>query len=211
MSDASENVEPVAPRGPRRKLIRPPSRAVTLVLAALGTVALALGMYFGYIALFGEDEAAEAERPVVPTHTVEPRKGGFSVTAPTSMDVERSARSVYLSTPTKDLVITVGPSGGGSLKASDGRILTSLRTEYRKVRLVSSERIEVNGRTALTTGGQAVNRKGVKLRFVLVTLPAKKVNYSVTAFTAFDSDPAVVLPLVNTVVEGFEPMPRRAK
>ncbi len=210
MSDASENVVPEPPRGPRRRLVKPPSRAVTAVLLAFGTVALALGVYFAYVALFGEDEAV-AERPEVPTRTVEPRKGGFTLTAPTSMDVKRGARSVNLSTPTKDLVITVGPSGGGSLKASDRRILNSLRTEYRKVRLVSSEKIEVNGRTALTTGGQAVNRKGVKLRFVLVTLPAKKVNYSVTAFTAFDSDPAVVLPLVNTVVEGFEPMPRPAK
>lgn len=210
MSDASENVEPVVSRGPKRKLIKPPSRAVTVVLGVVGTLALVLGLYVGYVAMFGEEEAV-AERPTVPTRTVEPRKGGFTVTAPTSMDVKRGARSVNLSTPTKDLVITVGPSGGGSLKASDRRIVTSLRGEYRKVRLVSSEKIEVNGRTALTTGGQAVNRKGVQLRFVLVTLPAKKLNYSVTAFTAFDSDPAVVLPLVNTVVEGFEPTPRSAK
>lgn len=209
MDDATTDAQSEAPAERRSLLsVLPGGPAATVVFVVVGVVALALGGWLAFVTFASDDEAA-AERTEVPTRTVQPRKGGFTLEAPTSMKVKRGASTLSLTTSAKDLAITVGPSGPGAVKASDRRILSSLRQQYRKVRVISSEQIEVNGRTALTTGGQAVNSKRVKLRFVIVTVPGKRINHSITAFTTFDSDPATVLPLVNRVVEGFSPAPRK--
>ena len=110
-------------------------------------------------------------------------------------------------TKDKSLVINVGPGESGPLKAADQQFLDRMRQGYRRFDLMATEPMKVDGRPAITSSGQATNANNVRIRFVVVTVQAEPRNYTIAAYTAHDSDPAVVLPLVNAVANGFHVLP----
>ena len=77
-----------------------------------------------------------------------------------------------------------------------------------RVQVIGRERGEVSGRRSLTTSGTAVNKAGVPIRFVVLTVAARPRAYTLVGFTGRDTPPDDVLPRLNAVVDGFEVLPR---
>lgn len=196
----------------------------TATLVVVGVVALLLAGVLGYVTFrdtFTDPATPTAADPsaspsvspaaVVQTRQVVHRRGGFKVSAPKELKAKRDGRTVRLTSKDRSLVVTVGPSEPGPLRQANRRILGTMRENYRRFELIATEPMRVDGRAALTTSGQATNAQKVRIRFVVLTVRAKPRNYTIAAYTARDSDPATVLPLVNAVANGFEVLPVRKR
>lgn len=181
-----------------------------VVPAVVGVLALLLAAVFAYITFRGPVSSSEAEpaaAPAVDTNRLVSRKGGFSVKVPDDMTVTRKGRTAQFVSDDKNLVVVVGPGEAGPLKQSSERFLNTLRKRYDRFTVLGTKPERVDGRRALTSYGQATNTKKVKIRFVSVAVRARPRNYTIAAYTAFDSDPGTVLPRVNAVVNGFKVRP----
>lgn len=177
----------------------------------IGIMALLLG---GYL-LFGGTSDSETKPTVKPdppaqqtvktvkTVPLVVKKGGFRLGVPTGLTAKRTGRTVTLSAKDRALVVTAGPVAAGSLTAGSKAFVTLMKRNYTTVRVLGTDRRTVNGRPALTTYGQAVNAKKVRVRFVSVLVSAKAHNFAINSFAGFASDPEVVLPQVNAVVSSF--------
>jgi hypothetical protein len=187
-------------------------RPRTSALVAIGVCALVLGVLLAYVTwrdTVGEStEPAAAAAPSVSTERVVSRAGGFSVAVPSSMTARREGRTLRLSAKDRGLVITIGPGERGRLARASDRLLADLSAKYRGFERWGSERLEIDGRPALSASGTLVNKAGVDLRFVAVTVRARPRNYALIAFAARDADPASVLPQVNAVAGGLEILER---
>ena len=192
----------------------------TATLVVVGVVALVLAGVLGYVTFrdtftdpatptAAEPSASPSASPAaeVETRRVVHRRGGFRVAAPEELQVKRERRTLRLASKDKSLVVTVGPSEPGPLKQANRRVIRTLRENYRRFELIATEPMRIDGRPALTTSGLATNSSKVRIRFVVLTVKAKPRNYTIAAYTARDSDPATVLPLVNAVANGFEVLP----
>lgn len=172
------------------------------VPGAVGVVALLAACYFGYLTLRG-GAAPQPRADVTQTHRVTSRQGGFSIGVPTGMQVTRRHGTLTLADHRHDLVVTVGRAGGGRLPRAAARFVRSLRREYSHVRVLGQQPQRLGGRQALATYGRAVNAHHARLRFVTVTVRARPSDYALTAFTAYGSDPAAVLPRVDAIASTF--------
>jgi hypothetical protein len=123
------------------------------------------------------------------------------------MQLRRRHGTLTLSNETHDLVVTIGPTGSGELRRAAHRFVRSLRQGYRQVRVLGHRPERIDGRPALTTYGQAVNRHHARLRFVTVTVRARPRDYAITVFTAYGSDPHRVLPQVDAIASTFRVRP----
>lgn len=184
--------------------------------ALVGVVALLLAAVFAYVtfrdsvpAEAGSESDAAAEAVDVSTERFVSRQGGFSVRVPPDMKASREGSSARFVSADNDLVTVVGRGEQGPLKQASRRFLKTLQGQYQRFRLLGTKPERVDGRRALTSYGQATNSADVRIRFVSVVVRAAPRNYTIAAFTAFDSDPAVVLPRVNAIVNGFHVLPRR--
>ena len=175
------------------------------VPVVIGVCALLIAGFLGYLTLrdtvFDKSSGAPADGPYVA------KEAGFSVDAPAALQKETKGRTMKFTTKDKSLVINVGPGESGPLKAADQQFLERMKQGYRRFDLMATEPMKVDGRPALTSSGQATNANNVRIRFVVVTVQAEPRNYTIAAYTAHDSDPAVVLPLVNAVANGFHVLP----
>lgn len=158
----------------------------------------------------GNPGSAASGQQVVRTPEVERvvhRRGGFAVAAPTRMRVTREGRTLQLVTGDRSLVVTVGPGAPGALGRGHRAFLGELRSQYGGVSLIGTERTKIDGRRSVSTAGVGVNSNRVQIRFVIVTVAARPRNFTIAAYTARDSDPAITLPLVNAIADGFELLP----
>lgn len=206
---------------------RPPHRAPRGVLGPVlvGSVALALAAVLGFVTV---RDTAPSDSSVRAAHTLEPsgtdgsgrvsavatrrlvsRQGGFAVAAPRDLEATAQGATIRLTSPTKDLVVVVGPAGDGPMLAAENRVLAGLRQQYDALSVLGQEPVALDGRRGSTTYGQAVNDAGARLRFAVVVVHAGRRNYAVASYTARDADPATVLPRVNAVANGFEVLPAR--
>ena len=175
------------------------------VPSAVGVLALLAAGYFGYLSLRGGGAAAAAPEPrtaVLATHRVTSRQG-FSIGVPAGMQVTRRHGALTLTDRGHDLVVTVGRTGTGPVPRAAARFVGSLRAEYCHVRVLGRVHQQIAGRQAVATYGRAVNAHHARLRFVTVTVRARPRDYAITAFTAFGSDPAAVLPKVDAIASTF--------
>lgn len=182
-----------------------------VVPAVVGVVALVAALVLGYATVRDTAGVSGTSAGVVEVDTrrVVSEEGGFAVDVPRALRVARADGAVRLTSRARDLAIVVSPAGRGSLRAAEDRVLGRMHRSYRAFTRLGSEPADVDGRRARTTYGHAVNDSGVRLRFVVLTIRAGSRNYALAAYTAFDSDPAVVLPRVNAVANGFETLARR--
>lgn len=175
---------------------------------------LVLGGYFAFLTFrdvwVAPDQDNAARTPRVETTRFFSRTGGFSLRVPEDMSVSRKGKSVLVADKDRTLVVTVGPGEGGPLALASRRYLGTLERTYQKFRLIDTRPQKVDGRPALTSYGHAVNNRAAKLRFVTLVVRATPRNYTITAYTSFDSDPAVVLPRVNALANGFHVLPPRS-
>lgn len=185
----------------------------SVVPAVVGVLALVAALVLGYVTVRDSAGASGTETTAasteVDTRRIVSKRGGFAVAVPRGLTVERAGGSVRLSSRAKDLAIVVAPAGHGPLAAAEDGVLDRMRRGYRRFSRLGSDPAEVDGRPARTTYGHAVNDTGARLRFVVLTIHVGSRNYALAAYTAFDSDPAVILPRVNAVANGFEALPPR--
>lgn len=174
-----------------------------VVPVQVGVVALLAGGFFFYLTLRGTPDEPAATPQVESTRLVS-REGGFSIGVPEGLTASRHGKTVRLTSKDKSLVVTAGPVGTGSLTQNSDQFVKSLEAGYSGVRVLGREPQRVNGRSALATFGQAINAKKVKIRFVSVVVSARPRDYSINTFTALDTDPDVILPKANAVVDTFE-------
>ena len=185
-----------------------------LTPVSVGLVALLVGGLFAYITIRDrgdepKNEAAAASSSEVETEPFVSRKGGYSLAVPTALEASSQRQVTTFTSQDKSLVVTVGPGERGQLKAASKRFVRTLRAGYRKFDLLGTQKQTIDGRPALVSFGQATNRDKVRIRFVAVVVANRPRNYTITAFTAFDSDPAVVLPRVNAIVNSFQVLPKK--
>jgi len=178
------------------------NRKSVVVPAVVGVCALLLAAVFAYVTFRGA--APSSDELTMDTERFVSREGGFSLDLPGDLEVSREGRTAQFVSKDKDLVIVVGPGEAGSLKQASKLFLNTLEGNYTSFTLAGTKSEEVDGRRALTSYGQATNSKKVKIRFVAVVVRAQPRNYTIAAYTAFNSDPSVVLPRVNAVVNGFK-------
>lgn len=182
----------------------------TVVPIQIAVAALLVGSYFAYVAVRGTDESrpvatASASTPPTPeAHRLVSVEGGFAIGVPDGMKATKAGKTVSLRTQDKALVVVVGPIGTGSLATGSAAFVRSLGASYTDVRVRDTQERRIDGRNALSTAGDAVNAGNVPIRFVNLIVKANPRNLAITAFTAADADPAVVLPISNAIVSRFE-------
>lgn len=185
-----------------------------VVPVTVGLVALLVGGLFAYITIRDRgdepsDEAAAASAVEVKTEPFVSRKGGYSLDVPTALESTTQGPVTTFTSQDKALVVTVGPGERGKLEPASKRFVRTLRDGYRRFDLLGTQKQTIDGRPALVSFGQATNSDKVRIRFVAVVVTNRPRNYTITAFTAFDSDPAVVLPRVNAIVNSFRVLPQK--
>ena len=173
------------------------------VPGVVGVLALLAAGYFGYLTLRGGAAAPQARADVTQTHRVTSRQGGFSIGVPAGMHVTERRGTLTLADRKHDLVVTVGRAGPGALRRAAARFVRMLGRAYSHVRVLGHQPQRIAGRNALATYGRAVNTHRARLRFVTVTVRARPRDFAITAFTAFGSDPARVLPRVDAIASTF--------
>lgn len=176
-----------------------------LVPVTVGVTALLVGGLFAYITIRDSGERPDTTSASgVQTRAFASRQGGYALDFPSDLKVERNARTTRFTARDKSLVVTVGPGEAGRLKPASRRFLRSLSAGYRNVRVLAVESERIDGKPARISFGQARNAQNVRIRFVAAMIRHQPRNYTITAFTAFGSDPRVVLPRVNAIVNSFE-------
>jgi hypothetical protein len=181
-----------------------------LVPSVIGVIALLVGAYFLYVTL-REPASPQDSRAAAQVHTTRmvSHKGGFSIGVPAGLTASRHGRFVRLKSNDSSLVVTAGPARGGSLKQGSRQFVHTMKAGYRRVRVLGRQPQKIDGRKALATYGRAVNGKSVRIRFVSVLVHARPHNYTITMFTGFGTDPAVVLPKVNAIANTFKVRPKK--
>ena len=183
-----------------------------LVPVSVGLVALLVGGLFAYITIRDRGDEPTTETSAsseVETQPFVSRKGGYSLDVPTALEASSQRQVTTFTSQDKSLVVTVGPGERGRLKAASKRFVGTLRAGYRKFDLLGTQKQTIDGRPALVSFGQATNSDKVRIRFVAVVVANRPRNYTITAFTAFESDPTVVLPRVNAIVNSFQVLPKK--
>lgn len=154
------------------------------------------------------DDVPESNRTLgttmqpAPTRVVSER-GGFAIILPPGISADKKGNTATLSTADNALVVTAGPVAGGSLDSSADVFLRSVKRSYTEVRVLGTERQDVDGRRAVATFGQAVNDNKVRISFVNIVVKARPRNFVINSFARYDTSPATVRPKVDAILDGF--------
>jgi hypothetical protein len=176
--------------------------------ALVGAVAVAVAGWLLWLTFKG-DAAPAPVAPKVTTSVLVDKAGGYRLDVPAGMKATRNGQVTKIVDQGHTIDVTVTPSRAGRPAATNTRVLARMGSTYQEVDLIASERQQVDGRPAAITIGKGVTKEGVKVRFVLVTVKGDKSrNYSISTFTAADSDPNVVLPQVRAIANGFHVLPK---
>ena len=133
--------------------------------------------------------------------------GGYSVVVPEDWAVQQKDRTTTLSSPDKEVVIRFGLGEQGPLPEAAALFFQRVGRNYRDVHLLGVQAEQVGPRLALAHAGLGTNDRGVRLRFLAITVQNQPRNFGITVFTPANSDPLAVLPRVNRVVETFRAPP----
>jgi hypothetical protein len=178
------------------------SRPIT---SLIGVVALVLAVTFGVIAWVLSGSVSGA----VDTHEVVNAAGQYRFEAPSGWATTQQGRTTTVTSPDQTTVITLGTGRVGPLPVAGTLFFEQVATNYHDVQVIPPEAKQVGAAPALIYGGVGSNAKNTQVRFLAITVQNDPTNYGIAVFTAADSDPNVVLPPVNRVVESFRAMPKR--
>jgi hypothetical protein len=182
-------------------LSRMRSRPIT---SLIGVVALLLAVTFGVIAWVSSGSVTGA----VDTHEVVNAAGQYRFEAPTGWSTSQQGRTTTVTSPDQTTVITLGAGRVGPLPVAGTLFFQQVAGNYHDVQVLPPEAKTVGAAQALIYGGVGGNAKNTQIRFLAITVQSDPTNYGIAVFTAADSDPKVVLPPVNQVVESFRALPR---
>lgn len=184
-----------------------PERRRWLAPALAGLVALVVAGWLLWLTLQGDP--APDPVPQVATTLLVNRTGGYALDVPAGLTATRNGKVTKIVDKARTIDVTVTPTRPGRPAASNTRVLAEMGSTYQEVDLVDRQRQQVDGRPAAITIGKAVTQEGGKVRFVLITVKGGAArNWSISTFTAADSDPQVVLPQVRAIANGFHVLPR---
>jgi hypothetical protein len=182
-------------------LSRMRSRPIT---SLIGVVALLLAVTFGVIAWVSSGSVTGA----VNTQEVVNAAGQYRFEAPTGWSTSQQGRTTTVTSPDQTTVITLGVGRVGPLPVAGTLFFQQVAGNYHDVQVLTPEAKTVGAAQALIYGGVGSNAKNTQIRFLAITVQNDPTNYGIAVFTAADSDPKVVLPPVNRVVESFRALPR---
>ncbi len=167
--------------------------------AIVGAVALLVAGWLLWLTLQKDDD-----RPVeLDTSLLVNKTGGYSIRVPEGMKAKRTGKVTRVEDTAHTVLVTISPTKGGSPAGTNTAVLAKIGSTYRTVDLVRVQKQKVDGRRAVTSFGRATTKKGVRLRFVLITVKGRERNFTLSTFAAADSDPGTVLPRVRAVANGF--------
>ena len=176
------------------------------VPSLIGVVALVLAIICGVTAwaLSGTSSGSAVDTPAV-VNTA----GKYSFEVPTGWSSTQQGRTTTLTSPDKSTVVTLGVGRVGSLPVAGTLFFQEVAGHYKNVQVIPPEAKDVGSRSALIYGGVGNNDQNTSIRFLAITVQNDPTNYGIAVFTAAASDPAVVLPPVNQVVESFRALPAK--
>ncbi len=184
---------------------------LTVGLGVAGVVAVVVAVVLAAMALWPQQDRVTPAPRTPRTHAFVSHAGGFSVRVPQGTQASRNGRTARFASPDRTLVVSVGPAGPGPVAASTRRLVARVRQTYAQVRVLGHRSDRVDGRRALTTYGRASNADQVSLRFAVVVVAARPHTYALTAFTAGDSDPRTVVPVVTGLTRSFHVLTARGR
>jgi hypothetical protein len=175
------------------------------VISLVGVVALLLAGIFGVIGWL----SSGARSGTVDTHEVVNTAGQYSFEAPTGWSTNQQGRTTTVTSPDQTTVITLGIGKTGSLPVAGTQFFQQVAANYQNVEVIPPEGKWVGPQQALIYGGIGSNAQNAQIRFLAITVQSDPTNYAIAVFTTAGSDPKVVLPPVNRVVESFRILPKR--
>jgi hypothetical protein len=168
--------------------------------ALIGVVALSLAVILGVTALVLNGGIGSG---TVDANEVVNTAGHYRFDAPTGWSTTQEGRTTTVTSPDQSTVITIGLGRSGPIPVAGTLFFQEVASHYKNVQVIPPEAKQVGPRTALVYGGVGNNDKNTSIRFLAITVENNPSNYAIAIFTAADSDPKVVLPPVNHVVETF--------
>ena len=131
-------------------------------------------------------------------------RGGYSFELPADWRARGVGQTTNLRGPDDEAAVSIGPVDAGSLSSASRSLLSALREGYESVEVASRNRQEVAGAPARAVAGTAVNLQGARLRFLTIAVDGRGRYFGINVFAPESSDPAQVLPAVQTIVSTFE-------
>lgn len=174
------------------------------VISLIGVVALLLAATFGVIALVTGGGSAGT----VDAQEVVNTAGQYRFEAPDGWSTAQDGRTTTVTSPDQATVITLGVGRPGPLPVAGTLFFQEVAKNYRNVQVIPPEAKQVGAQSALIYGGVGDNEKKAHIRFLAITVQNEPANYAIAVFTAAGSDPKVVLPPVNRVVDTFRALPK---
>jgi hypothetical protein len=173
------------------------------ITSLIGVVALLLAVMCGVIAwaISGSGSGTGDAQQVVNS------AGRYSFEAPTGWSSTQQGRTTTLVSPDQTTVITLGAGRNGPLPVAGTLFFQQVAANYRNVEVIPPQAKQVGAVPALIYGGIGNNGRNTQIRFLAITVQNNPTNYGIAVFTAAGSDPKVVLPPVNRVVDSFRALP----
>lgn len=171
----------------------------------IAIVALVLAAGFGVLAVLlrHSDDA-----PAAPSHhEVVNTTGGYRIEVPESWSTTQDGRTTVVKSPEGNTLVTVGLGRTGPLPIAATLFFQQVGRAYDNVEVFAPEGKKIGELPALVYAGIGDNDKKVRVRFLAITLENNPTNYGITVFTEAGSDPHVVLPQVNEIVDSFRELP----
>lgn len=166
--------------------------AVVVVVAAVAAIAAVRS---------GDTSTADDRSPALARHVN--RAGGYAFRYPRGWKVARAGSVSKVWSRGRHTLVTVGRAPAGGLLTASARLVRSIRASYRDDEILASEIQPISGERASLVSGIGTNRRGVRIRFLAITVPSARRNFAIVVYTAARSDPKRVLPAVESIVDSF--------
>lgn len=166
--------------------------------------AAVIGVAIAVVVLFtgnGDEEPGPPYRFATERHVNE--EGGYSFRYPPGWTVEEEESVTRVSSPDEEVVVSFGHGAEGSLEEAETRFVTEVQSRYRNARLSAVQIEQIGGAPALSVAGTGRNTEGVRVRFLAITVRVEGQNYSIGVFAPARSDPEVVVPPTQEIVNSF--------
>ncbi|MGH3915538.1 MAG: hypothetical protein ACRDTC_19340 [Pseudonocardiaceae bacterium] len=172
----------------------------------IAIVALVLAAGFGVIAVLTwlpDDAPASTGNREEIVNTA----GGYRLEVPGSWSTTQDGRTTVVKSPEGNTVLTVGLGRTGPLPVAATLFFQQVGSQYDKTEVFAPEGKKIGDLPALIYAGVGDNDKGVRIRFLAITVENNPTNYGITVFTEVGSDPQAVLPQVSGIVDSFRELP----
>lgn len=132
------------------------------------------------------------------------RVQGYGFTYPGTWDLREGARFTRIQSPNGRIVVSYRLWASGDLDVASSRLLDSLANAHTELELIGMTRERIGGSPSLIVSGTATNEAGRPVRFLAITIRGEPLNYAISIFVPRRSDPARVLPVIESIVSSFE-------